>query len=618
MQQPALLNTKATINLDDWRSSNSSGYKYVHVEGPGRYRALPRLQDRTRNFGVFGTAEEAALMSAQACIAHRGAPAIPAEGSTPTFARKRAHVDRMTASCAGLPDGGDSCIRRASQARNSNNLDEPVKKAQRLGKDPKAKTRGPCCNCGAKETPQWRLGKKKQDLCNKCSLLFAAKSSQSAVTTSQMPLKRRSSVCNRKNHNPDCQCHLQRGTATVYAKETAQPDLGTCGQCERNPCCERGFKHGGRGGHCRMRKGAQGEGTGVCGAEKGQLVGRLVKKKFDDGVFSGRVGKYFAAHGWYLVEYEDGDREELTESEVRKVLVSDEGTVQAKHGRNDIKATQLEVERQRKEHAYWKEMKEKKEVRATQLDVEREHAYWKQREKQQAEAKRLEVERQRKGQAEVEEQKRHQEAEAAHLELNRQTKKQTKDEVTEHQCSACGEARGVAKFSKKQWKVGSTKRCIACVQRVIDADKERMQQMVKAKQLEANKQKEKQAADDAKWKQREHMPNRASQKSALLTRAVNRFPPQPTFGAPPLPNGWQRCVDMHHRTYYLDHNTQTSHWALPPENTLPMHHRLPNHQPCRYTHCVQSIQIADHPNPSYYHHTLDSAWCTRSYHNLYL
>ena len=58
-------------------------------------------------------------------------------------------------------------------------------------------------------------------------------------------------------------------------------------------------------------------------ASVGLLVGRCVEKHFDGhGVFSGRVKKYNAAHSWYLVEYEDGDTEELTELEVNKLLPS--------------------------------------------------------------------------------------------------------------------------------------------------------------------------------------------------------------------------------------------------------------------------------------------------------
>lgn len=44
----------------------------------------------------------------------------------------------------------------------------------------------------------------------------------------------------------------------------------------------------------------------------------------------------------------------------------------------------------------------------------------------------------------------------------------------------------------------------------------------------------------------------------------------------PLPNGWQAAATPEGQTYYIDHNTQTTHWSLPAK-MLPANNGLPQY-----------------------------------------
>ena len=49
--------------------------------------------------------------------------------------------------------------------------------------------------------------------------------------------------------------------------------------------------------------------------------GGKVEKDFDGEMYAGVVASFDPAVNWYLVEYEDGDKEELTLNELRLILV---------------------------------------------------------------------------------------------------------------------------------------------------------------------------------------------------------------------------------------------------------------------------------------------------------
>ncbi|KAL3154240.1 hypothetical protein ABBQ32_013740 [Trebouxia sp. C0010 RCD-2024] len=51
------------------------------------------------------------------------------------------------------------------------------------------------------------------------------------------------------------------------------------------------------------------------------IVGRTVQQQFQEGVFKGVVKSYTKKHKWFRVEYEDGDRQELTWKELQPILL---------------------------------------------------------------------------------------------------------------------------------------------------------------------------------------------------------------------------------------------------------------------------------------------------------
>ena len=74
----------------------------------------------------------------------------------------------------------------------------------------------------------------------------------------------------------------------------------------------------------------------------GWLVGRAVQKHFDGhGIFGGRVVEYSPPHRWYTVQYDDGDREELREDEVKKLLLTDTNVTE----KEDVEVSEASMER---------------------------------------------------------------------------------------------------------------------------------------------------------------------------------------------------------------------------------------------------------------------------------
>ena len=60
--------------------------------------------------------------------------------------------------------------------------------------------------------------------------------------------------------------------AYVTAHKEGPTIKGTDGRCERNPFCIRGFKHGGRGGLCTIRKPGEEGGQSVAAGDAGEDV----------------------------------------------------------------------------------------------------------------------------------------------------------------------------------------------------------------------------------------------------------------------------------------------------------------------------------------------------------
>ncbi|KAL0031707.1 hypothetical protein WJX79_002272 [Trebouxia sp. C0005] len=57
--------------------------------------------------------------------------------------------------------------------------------------------------------------------------------------------------------------------------------------------------------------------------EPEELVGRAVQQQFEEGLFKGIVKKYNKKHRWFLIEYEDGDRQDLTWKELQPIMLPD-------------------------------------------------------------------------------------------------------------------------------------------------------------------------------------------------------------------------------------------------------------------------------------------------------
>ena len=67
-------------------------------------------------------------------------------------------------------------------------------------------------------------------------------------------------------------------------------DVNSRGQCERHTDCMRGYKHGGHGGHCRLRpivatSHTSGDGGSSRGGSRGHLSGSTMSVRFDDGIY---------------------------------------------------------------------------------------------------------------------------------------------------------------------------------------------------------------------------------------------------------------------------------------------------------------------------------------------
>jgi E3 ubiquitin-protein ligase NEDD4 len=100
----------------------------------------------------------------------------------------------------------------------------------------------------------------------------------------------------------------------------------------------------------------------------------------------------------------------------------------------------------------------------------------------------------------------------------------------------------------------------------------------------------------------------------------------------PLPQGWERRIDPHGRTYYVDHNTRSTHWQRPRPVTSPQarptslpnvnpHHPPPAHSPAQ-TVTPSNTNYPDIPLPlgweerrtpegrTYFvdHHTRTTTW----------
>ncbi|KAA6423756.1 MAG: hypothetical protein FRX49_06327 [Trebouxia sp. A1-2] len=76
-----------------------------------------------------------------------------------------------------------------------------------------------------------------------------------------------------------------------------------------------------------LRTGASGElldlHRGGEALEPEELVGRAVQQQFEEGLFKGIVKKYNKKHRWFLIEYEDGDRQDLTWKELQPIMLPD-------------------------------------------------------------------------------------------------------------------------------------------------------------------------------------------------------------------------------------------------------------------------------------------------------
>ena len=76
-------------------------------------------------------------------------------------------------------------------------------------------------------------------------------------------------------------------------------------------------------------------------------------------------------------------------------------------------------------------------------------------------------------------------------------------------------------------------------------------------------------------------------------------PPQPPMvvAATPIPQGWEQRQAPDGRTYYVDHNTQTTHWTLPSQTN---HHQQPpqppHHQQQQQPIVVQSWAVPSQPS----------------------
>ena len=62
------------------------------------------------------------------------------------------------------------------------------------------------------------------------------------------------------------------------------------------------------------------EGPFLMGYER--YLGIEFMKQFDEGLFKGKVMSYSRSSGWYHIEYEDGDREDMTKAELEECLRS--------------------------------------------------------------------------------------------------------------------------------------------------------------------------------------------------------------------------------------------------------------------------------------------------------
>ncbi|KAG0626122.1 hypothetical protein M758_2G103800 [Ceratodon purpureus] len=60
--------------------------------------------------------------------------------------------------------------------------------------------------------------------------------------------------------------------------------------------------------------------------EGAKLIGSKIRKKFDDEWFDGEVKEFDPKMGYYKVKYSDGDTEECTLKELKKILVDDQST----------------------------------------------------------------------------------------------------------------------------------------------------------------------------------------------------------------------------------------------------------------------------------------------------
>uniref|UniRef100_A0A1J3CX44 Dirigent protein 17 n=1 Tax=Noccaea caerulescens TaxID=107243 RepID=A0A1J3CX44_NOCCA len=77
---------------------------------------------------------------------------------------------------------------------------------------------------------------------------------------------------------------------------------------------------------CMVAKDEPLSSTGTVGSGE-WLEGREVRKFFLGQYYSGTVTKFDKESGWYMVEYEDGDSEELDWSELEEVLLPLDVTV---------------------------------------------------------------------------------------------------------------------------------------------------------------------------------------------------------------------------------------------------------------------------------------------------
>jgi hypothetical protein len=69
-----------------------------------------------------------------------------------------------------------------------------------------------------------------------------------------------------------------------------------------------------------------------------EFKGRLVRKKFREGVFEGIVDAYDPKTKWWHVTYpDDGDAEEMTRSELAEVLVEEYDEASEEYGEEEEK-----------------------------------------------------------------------------------------------------------------------------------------------------------------------------------------------------------------------------------------------------------------------------------------